>query len=134
MTQQPDQPAPHVQATRYTVNCMPEGLGPGGHVFEITVEYRGNGRWTVVRHRQELDADGAWSYKPGWPDGQEPTDDAGWDAYYAAVDAWTAAHRHDRDTALRLAREAAPHVTVMGAPPADALARIARLNAEESSR
>lgn len=38
-------------------------------------------------------------------------------------DDWLAAHRFDLDTALKLAREAAPHVTVNGRTVADALTR-----------
>lgn len=111
----PDQPAtlePRVQATRYTVNCMPEDAAPDAHVFEITVEYRGADRWAVTRHEMCLGADGTWDF------GVKP---------YDRGDDWLNAHRFDLNTALELAKQAAPNVTVNGLTPATALARIERL-------
>jgi hypothetical protein len=102
---QPGQPEPIVQATRYTVNCLPED-GIDSHVFEITVEYRGDGRWAVKRHSQCLAADGTWDYE------MRPSE---------REDDWLDAHRFDLDTALKLAKEAAPHVTVNGFTVTDAL-------------
>jgi hypothetical protein len=103
---------PTVQATRYTVSCMPEDAAPDAHVFEITVEYRGKGRWAVARFGQCLDANGLWDHELS-PSNRE--------------DDWLATHRFDLDTALELAKAAAPHVRVNGLTPADAIARIARL-------
>lgn len=94
-------------ATRYTVNLLPE-TDPHGHVFEITVEYRGHGQWAILRHGSCLGQDGEWDYELR-PSGRE--------------DDWIAAHRFDLDTALRLAKEAAPSVTVNGLTAADALVR-----------
>lgn len=94
-------------ATRYTVNLLPE-TNPHGHVFEITVEYRGHGTWAILYHGQCLSQDGEWDYE------LRPSE---------REDEWIAAHRFDLDTALRLAMEAAPGVTVNGITAADALAR-----------
>jgi hypothetical protein len=101
----PGHPEPIVQATRYTVNCLPED-GIDSHVFEITVEYRGHDRWAVKRHSQCLAADGTWDYE------MRPSE---------RDDDWLDAHRFDLDTALKLAKEAAPKVTVNGFTVADAL-------------
>ncbi|MFF7991739.1 hypothetical protein ACFZDG_18340 [Kitasatospora xanthocidica] len=128
---------PHVQATRYTVNCVPADSSPDAHVFEIAVEWRGGDRWAVTRHHKSLSSDGKWSWGPDWPaddpGSREPKNDAEWAEYHAVRDAWTASHRHDLDTALKLAREAAPHVTVNGLTPAAALERITRLRAEPTA-
>jgi hypothetical protein len=94
-------------ATRYTVSLLPE-TDINAHVFEITVEYRGHGQWAVLRHGWCLGHDGAWDYE------LRPS---------AREDEWIAAHRFDLDTALRLAKEAAPGVAVNGLTAADVLAR-----------
>ena len=119
MTEIPD---PIVQATQYTVNRLPED-GFDSHVFALTVEYRGDGRWGVYRNAHCcLGNDGTWSYGYGWRDGaQEPSSDEEWAEYHAGRDAWFAAHRFDEETALKLAREHAPLVTVNGRKVADAL-------------
>ena len=106
---------PYVFTTRITVNLLHESAAPDAHVFEITVEYRGNRRWAILRHGQCLGADGTWDYE------LRPSE---------REDEWIASHRFDLDTALRLAKEAAPGVTVNGLAAADALARSA---ARESS-
>lgn len=101
-------PTPHVRATRYEVSCLPDGHDDLGH-FSITVEYRGRDRWAVLqRGRWCLSNTGEWDYEP------TPSDRTG---------EWLAAHRFDRDTALRLAREQAPLIRVNGHTVADALAR-----------
>lgn len=101
-------PEPIVQPTAYTVNCLPEDDINARH-FALTVEYRGDGRWAVCRSgRGCLGVDGAWDYEA------RPS---------AHEDGWIAAHRFDLDTALRLAREAAPHVEVNGITVVQALAR-----------
>jgi hypothetical protein len=101
------QPEATVRPTQYTVSCLPEG-DINASVYTITVEYRGADRWAVTRHRQCLAVDGTWDYEM-WPSERE--------------DEWLAAHRFDIDTALRLAREAAPLITVNGHTVAEALAR-----------
>lgn len=99
-------PDPVVQAVEYSVNCMPED-DLDSHVFEIRVQYRGNGRYAVIRMGSCLGADGTW--------------DQGVKEYDRG-DAWLDAHRFDLDTALRLAKQQAPLVTVNGHTIADALA------------
>ncbi len=98
-------PEPNVRAAEYTVNCLPED-DFDSHVFEIRVQYRGNGRYAVIRHGQCLGADGTW--------------DQGVKEYDRG-DAWLNAHRFDLDTALKLAKEQAALVTVNGFTVADAL-------------
>ncbi|WP_331763146.1 hypothetical protein OG571_47390 (plasmid) [Streptomyces sp. NBC_01369] len=102
-----DLPDVTVQATEYAVSLLPEG-DINRHVFAITVEYRGVGQWAVTRHGFCLGADGEWAQ------GVKP---------YDRGDDWLSAHRFDLDTALRLAREAAPHVVVNGHTAADAYRR-----------
>jgi hypothetical protein len=111
-------PEPSVRPTRYTVNCVPEDdINASG--FTITVEYRGPDTWAVCRHRQCLAADGTWDYEP------RPSERG---------DGWLARYRHDLDTALKLARAAAPLVTVNGWTVADALAmRAATTEAERDA-
>ena len=112
MTDQPTTTEPmlqaHAVATRYTVNLLPETASPDAHIFEITVEYRGRGRWAVCRHGMCLGVDGTWDYEVR-PSERE--------------DDWLDAHRFDQDTALRLAIEQAPLVSVNGHTAADALRR-----------
>jgi hypothetical protein len=101
-----DLPEPTVQATEYAVNCLPED-GLDSHVFEVRVQYRGAGRYAVIKHGQMcLGADGTWDHGV---------------KEYDRGDAWLDAHRFDLDTALRLAKEQAPLVTVNGYTVADAL-------------
>lgn len=95
---QPGQPEPAVQATRYEVSLLPEG-DVNRLNFTITVEYRGGDCWAVVRHRQCMNAAGEWSWEPVASERE---------------DEWLAEHRFDLDTALRLAKEQAPKLTVNG--------------------
>lgn len=98
-------PEPTVQATRYVVSCLPDDNINAPH-FSLSVEYRGRSLWAVVRHGSCLNSAGQWSYE-SIPSERE--------------DEWLADHRFDLDTALKLAKEAAPHVTVNGFTVADAL-------------
>ncbi|MFE7233961.1 hypothetical protein ACFVAF_25490 [Streptomyces sp. NPDC057596] len=93
-----EQPEPTVQATSYEVSLLPEG-DVNRLVFTLKVEYRGDGRWAVVRHRQCVNAAGEWSWE-SVPSERE--------------DEWLAAHRFDLETALKLAKEHAPKVMVNG--------------------
>jgi hypothetical protein len=99
---------PYVFTTRVSVNLLPPS-DPHGHVFEITVEYRGRDQWAILRNGWCLSRDGAWDYE------LRPSE---------REDDWLDAHRFDLDTALRLAKEAAPGVTVNGLTAAQALARL----------
>lgn len=110
----PDSPAdlePVVQATRYTVNCVPADSAPDAHVFALRIDRKNDGTWAVTDGRRYLDRDGKWG-----------------DISYLHDQ-----YRHDLDTALELAKQAAPHVVVNGLTPALALARIARLKAAEAT-
>lgn len=104
---------PVVRPTRYTVNCMPEDAAPDSHVFAIHLDRKRDGSWVVHDGFRSLNADGEWNGEHG-------------------INGYDAEFRHDLETALRLAKEAAPNVRVNGLTPADALARIARLKESES--
>ncbi|WP_424891824.1 hypothetical protein [Streptomyces sp. XH2] len=104
-----DLPEATVQPTRYVVSCLPEDH-VDRHLFEIKVEYRA-GRWAITRHGRCLGSDGEWDYDVN---------------AYDQTDAWIEAHRHDIDTALRLAKRAAACITVNGVSVKSVLARETR--------
>ncbi|MFJ7297604.1 hypothetical protein [Streptomyces collinus] len=104
----PTVPEATVQATEYSVNCL-DGEHLDNHLFEIRVQYRGAGRYAVIRGGQMcLGSDGTWDYGV---------------KEYDRGDDWLNAHRFDLDTALKLAKEQAPLVTVNGHTVSDAIAR-----------
>lgn len=104
-------PDTHTRPTRYEVSCLPETHIDAGH-FTVTVEYRGRDRWAVLqRGRWCLSTTGEWGYE------SIPSE---------RTDEWLAAHRFDLDTALRLAREQAPRMTVNGHTVTDVLALAAK--------
>lgn len=103
-------PEPTVTATSYTVNCLPDD-DINGYLYGITVEYAGNDRWAVRWMSRCLNAGRSWDWEP-IPSERE--------------DDWLDGHRFDLDTALKLAKEAAPHITVNGITVADALRRAQR--------
>lgn len=109
-------PNPTVRPTRYEVSLLPED-DVNYPVYALGIEARGAGRWAVVRHRMCLGVDGEWDWEP------IPSERG---------DDWLAAHRFDLDTALRLAKQAAPGVTVNGISAAQVLAQ--REKNEEESR
>ncbi|RAJ70229.1 hypothetical protein K378_01394 [Streptomyces sp. Amel2xB2] len=104
-------PPANVQPTRYEVSCVPEGIDRAH--FSIHVEYRGRDLWAVTRHRECLAADGTWSWE-SIPSERE--------------DEWLARHRFDLDTALELAKQVAPLLTVNGFTVTEAIAMEARRN------
>lgn len=122
------QPAPQaptadraaVKATRYTVSCLPEDHD-AYTAFAVQVEYRGAGRWAVRHGGRWLRDDGTWStgYDGPFAD-REPVTDDDWATYHDAYRAWEERHRFDEATALRLARQAAPHIRVGPHTVADA--------------
>ncbi|WP_372412511.1 hypothetical protein [Streptomyces luteireticuli] len=114
MTPTPDAPAPLVRVTQYTVTSLPEDL-PEAFAFDITVEYRGCGRWAVKWSGMCLGTDGEWEREPRPSEREED---------------WLAAHRFDEQTALRLARQAVPHLMVNGCTAAD----LVRLHAQRQDR
>lgn len=105
-------------ATQYAVTLLPEG-DINSYLYEITVDYRGHGLWAITRHRQCMTHDGGWDWEP-IP--SERDDD------------WIATHRFDLDTALALAKEAAPHVTVNGITAVEALRRSVARQRREGGR
>ena len=104
----PNAPEPTVTAVEYTVNCLPDD-DLDGHLFAIRVQYRGNDRYAVIRLGDLcLGSDGTWDHGV---------------KEYDRGDDWLNAHRFDLDTALKLAKEQAPLVTVNGHTVTDALVR-----------
>lgn len=98
-----------IRPVRYEVSVVPED-DINHDLYVLAVEDRGAGRWAVVRHRQCLGTDGTWDWE-SIPSERE--------------DAWLDTHRFDLETALRLAEEAAPKVTVGGITAAEVAARAA---------
>ena len=95
-------------ATEFTISVLP-GDDVNHHLYEIKVVHRGAGRWAVTRFRECLGIDGSWEYEPS-PSNRE--------------DDWLETHRFDLDTAMRLATDAAPGVTVNGVSAAQVAERI----------
>ncbi|MFC9973581.1 hypothetical protein ACFVH6_22070 [Spirillospora sp. NPDC127200] len=88
---------PTVLATRYRVSCLPEDHDLA-HAMTITVEYRGHDRYAVLnRMGKALGTDGEWDWEP------RPSE---------RDDDWISTHRFDLDTALELAKRAAPLLSV----------------------
>jgi hypothetical protein len=98
-------PTVTVEATAYTVSAVPETI-QDWDLFAITVERTAPGRYAIRRRSRCLSTDLVWEWE------SIPSD---------RTDEWLATHRFDLDTALRLAKEAAPAVTVNGHTVADAL-------------
>ncbi|MGO1049811.1 hypothetical protein [Crossiella sp. CA198] len=96
--------------TEYVVSCLPyESLSTvDGHTFAVTVAYAGHDRWAVRYLSTCYAADGTRSHEP------LPS---------ARTEDWLSRHRFDLDTALRIARWAAPQLRVNGRTVADALRR-----------
>lgn len=98
-----------VEATTYTVSLLPFDHIDAGS-FSITVEQRSQDRWAVLHHRWCLGSDGEWDYE------MQPS---------SREDDWLATHRFDLDTALALAKEAAPKLTVNGRSAGEVASRAA---------
>lgn len=101
-------PEPTVHVTSYAVSCLPED-DPATRHFTLKIEYRGAGRWAVLDSPFCLNASGEWDYE------HLPSE---------RTEEWLTEHRFDLDTALRLAKEQAPRMTVNGHTVADVLARM----------
>lgn len=86
-----------VRPEEYTVTAVPDDASPDAHVWALTVRHRGGDRWAVQHSGFCLGADGSW--------------------------ARDVKQEFDLETALRLARQEAPNVTVNGRTVADVLAR-----------
>lgn len=120
---EPVTPAATVRPVAYAVSCLPEDDVNARH-FTLKVEYRGAGKWAVTDGFDFLSRSGGWSYGYSWRDGrQEPETDSDFREVAEGQEAWRAAHWHDLDTALELARQHAPLMTVNGHTVAEALNR-----------
>lgn len=97
---------PTVRAVAYVVSCLPADH-PRHTDYAIRVEDTGGGLWAVLRPQRCLNIHGEWVSNP------RPGRQTG---------AFRESCRYtDRDTAIRCALAAAPHVTVGGLKPADVL-------------
>jgi hypothetical protein len=101
----------------YTVTIWPEGTECGhAAMWCLTVAYRGRGLWVVLRggegSRVCLAADGQWDIEPN-PSSRD--------------DVWLADHRFDKETAFKLARRLAPHITVNGCTVTEAMTEHERI-------
>jgi len=101
---------PRVQATAFTVTCWPaesDSADINARMFSVTVERTTDTQWAVRFHGGRcLSVAGTWDWEP-LPGGR--------------TDEWLAEHRFDLDTALNLAKAAAPLVKVGGRTVAQAL-------------
>lgn len=104
------------RVTEYKVSVFPPGMADGDDLlaaeeadtWSLTVAWRGRRQWAVLRGPYCLGADGELDYEMRL---SERGDD------------WLAAHRFDLETALRLAAEHAPKVTVNGITALEILAK-----------
>jgi hypothetical protein len=92
-------PEPEVRVTRYEVSCIPRD-DINATLFTVYVKQTGDGLWIATDNKRCLNAVGEW-----------------------VVDRSGRYVSHDKDTALRLARAAAPGMTAYGHTVADALAQ-----------
>lgn len=97
--------------TEYTISAVPRELRdhPDAPSFEVQVCFRpqmdGTPKWGVYwRDRRCLHRSGRWDWE------MQPS---------SRTDRWLASHRFDLDRALRLARIAAPQLTLNGMGPKD---------------
>jgi hypothetical protein len=117
------------RVTHYEVTCVPDS-DAFGESFAITVAYRGEGRWAVQNRGRWLGTDGTWSWGYRWEgDPREPVTEEEMDSFERGREAWLAVHRFDEETALHLADEAAPKMTVGRYTVADALAEMGVVDA-----
>lgn len=85
---------------------------PEADQFMITVRQLPNGKWCASYRERYLDSNGEWIRASLWS--REPETAAERAQFAAEVDAWKERVQHNRDTALALARIAAPAVMAMG--------------------
>ena len=93
-------------ATAYTFSLLPED-SQDWDTFAVRVEYRGYGRWAVMRHGHCLNTSDEWDYERN-PSGRD--------------DDWLNEHRFALDEALTRARRILPTITCNGHTYSDALA------------
>lgn len=95
----PDSPEVFVTPVAYQVSIWRDGEeSVNADLFTVKVEYRGRGKWAVLRGRC-LGSDGEWDWE-SIPSERE--------------DDWLASHRFGLEQALELARKHAPRVIVNG--------------------
>jgi hypothetical protein len=92
-------PQPEVRVTRYEVSCLPRDH-VNGRALTVYVKQATNGLWIATDNKRCLNAAGEW-----------------------VVDRYGLHVSHDEETALRLAKAAAPSMAAYGHTVADALAR-----------
>jgi hypothetical protein len=108
---------PTITPTTYTVTCLPPD-GLGAENWDIEVQYTGGFRWgkpTPPERHWAVRLRGHWCL----------SDEGEWDRESIPgerEDEWLADHRFTLETALNLAKQAAPHVTVNSQTPAEYLA------------
>lgn len=122
-------PEPTQRATRYEVSCLPEDH-IDAYAFTLRAEYRGAGRWAVTDGHRYFSADGGVSYGFGWD--HEPVGDEEMDAFEREREEWLTEYRSDEETALRIAKERAPLMTVSGWTVQDALDKAAESAKEDT--
>jgi hypothetical protein len=97
---------PRTWTSQYTVNAAPAGQPQYRYLYNVEVQQSyqidGTELWAVRWMSRCLSRDGEWTLEP------IPS---------SRTDEFLAAHRFDLDTALRLAKEAAPKITVNGRRP-----------------
>lgn len=100
-------PVVRIRTTQQVVSCL-----PADHIdhdtYAVTVEWRGDAQWAVLRGHWCLGRDGAWDFEP-IPAERE--------------DGWLAAHRFTEQEALRLAVEWAPKILSNGRTAAEVAAQ-----------
>lgn len=106
---------PVVRITRYIVSCFPED-DEDASTWDIIVEERSAGRWSVATLFQVYDIDGEPTYEPS-PSNRD--------------DDFKAKYRFDLVTALALAARVAPTVVVNGMTPEQVIAWRERVRAAD---
>ncbi|MFD8845460.1 hypothetical protein [Streptomyces pseudogriseolus] len=110
----PNVPEPTIHPVEYVVSCL-QSNNINFDLYAIRVQYRGDGRYAVIGLGDMcLGVDGTWDHGV---------------KEYDRGDDWLDAHRFDLETALRLAKEQAPLVTVNGRTVSDALGLTGRRSA-----
>lgn len=93
----------------YDVSVWPDDIECiDSETWKLTVEYRGHGKWAIVRGRSCLGSNGEWDWE------MRPSE---------REDEWLAAHRFPLAEALDLARRHAPAVKINGMTAVEVLAR-----------
>jgi hypothetical protein len=100
MDQPANLPEPQVRVSRYTVTCVPPDSAPDASIWAVHVTEQRDGKWIAEHHGSWINGEGDW--------------EIGYSGAYAAC-------AHDLETALRLAKAAAPEIRINGYTVAEAL-------------